>query len=200
MSAVDRERVGFFGGSQAGWIIPLAAQQLRPPPRFQIILSGAAVSTGVEGYYSALTGDGNRPPQVRDRAEVERRVRAFDGPAGFDPAPLLAASTVPTLWILGDEDESVPTFASLEALDAIRRGGNRSHTVIHYPGVDHELRDRDGRPAPVGRDSIAWLRSIGILNGREKAAGRPARENADRHEKGRQNRSGVPGGAIGVGS
>src|SRR6185503_7813205 len=59
-AGVDPSRLGFFGASQAGWIIPLAAEQLDPKPRFQIILSGAAVSTGIEAYYSQLTGDGQR--------------------------------------------------------------------------------------------------------------------------------------------
>ena len=31
---IDQTRVGFFGASQAGWIIPLATRLLDPPPRF----------------------------------------------------------------------------------------------------------------------------------------------------------------------
>ena len=51
-----------------------SSQVPRTSPRFSVILSGPAVSTGVEQYYSDLTGDGNRPPQVADRAFVERTV------------------------------------------------------------------------------------------------------------------------------
>ena len=35
-------RLGFFGASQAGWIIPLAAELTRTRPRYQVILSGNA--------------------------------------------------------------------------------------------------------------------------------------------------------------
>jgi dienelactone hydrolase len=123
---VDSSRLGFFGASQAGWIIPLAAELTRRPPRFNVILSGPAVSTGVEQYYSDLTGDGTRAPQVSDRAEVERLVLGFDGSPGFDPAPLLKASRVPTLWLLADHDESVPVFASVKVLAGIQAGGDNS--------------------------------------------------------------------------
>lgn len=155
---IDPERVGFFGASQAGWIIPLAGERLDPPPRFQVILSGAAVSTGVEDSYSRLTGDGISTPLLRDEEEIRRRVAAFDGPAGFDPAPLLRSQRIPTLWLLGGRDESVPTFASLPVLESIRASGNDAHTTIVYPNADHGLRDRDsGRPAPIWDDLLPWL-------------------------------------------
>ena len=78
---VDATRIGFFGASQAGWIIPLAAELTRTRPRFHVILSGNAVSTGVEQYYSDLTGDGTRAPQLADRAEIERLVVELQRPA-----------------------------------------------------------------------------------------------------------------------
>ena len=161
---VDPARVGFFGASQAGWIIPLAAGLARRPPRFQIILSGPAVPTGVEQYYSDLTSDGTGAPRVADRAEVERLTLRFNGRAGFDPLPVLSASRVPALWLLGGRDLSVPTFASIRVLDAIRAGGNHSHTVVVYPTADHGLREVDtGTPAPIWDDMTRWLRERQIL-------------------------------------
>ena len=158
---VDTTRLGFFGASQAGWIIPLAAELTRTRPRYHIILSGNAVSTGVEQYYSDLTGDGTRPPQVADRAEIERLVMSFRGPAGFDPAPVLLASRTPTLWLFGDHDESGPTFASVRVLDGIRATGNDRHTVIRYPNANHALRDiATDEAVPLWDDMAAWLRQI----------------------------------------
>jgi dipeptidyl aminopeptidase/acylaminoacyl peptidase len=91
---------------------------------------------------------------------------SFSGRAGFDPSPVLSASRIPTLWLLGGRDASVPTFASLRALDAIRAAGNVSHTVVVYPAVDHGLRDVDtGRPAPIWDDMMDWLKERGVLAG-----------------------------------
>jgi pimeloyl-ACP methyl ester carboxylesterase len=53
-----------------------------------------------------------------------------DRPAGSEPADRLRASRVPTMWLLGERDESVPTFATVRVLDSIRASGNLSHTAI----------------------------------------------------------------------
>jgi len=150
--------VGFFGASQAGWVIPLAARLTQRPPQFNIILSGAAVSTGEEAFYSMLTGDGLRPAQVSDLAEAHRRLRERPGAEGFDPRPLLAASTIPTLWLLGGRDWSVPTLASVAVLDSITRAGRGAHTVLVYPEAGHDLRDvASGKAAPVWGNLLTWL-------------------------------------------
>ena len=101
---------------------------------------------------------------MSDRAEAERLTRSFSGRAGFDPLPVLGASRVPTLWLLGGRDLSVPTFASARVLDSIRASGNVSHTVIVYPAADHGLRDVEtGKPVPLFDDMMRWLGARGVL-------------------------------------
>jgi pimeloyl-ACP methyl ester carboxylesterase len=152
----------------------MASAQLTPPPCFNVVISGAAVSTGVEELYSALTGDGFRAPQLTDVDEIEKRVTDFSGPPGFDPVPVLAGLNVPTLWLLGERDESVPTFASVRALDALRAAGNASITVIVYPDTNHGLRHvATGEPAPLWTDMRAWMKTLGVLDrGRRHGRGR----------------------------
>lgn len=162
---IDSFRVGFFGASQVGWIIPLAAEQVDAKPRFHILISGPAVSTGVEASYSQLTGDGIRNPEVTDEAEIKRRVEAFAGPPGYAPLPLLKRQRIPTLWLLGERDESVPTFATVRALDLIQAEGNDAHTVIVYPGANHGLRHATtGEEMPIWRDLKAWLQQIAVVD------------------------------------
>lgn len=163
-NGVDTTRVGFFGASQAGWIIPLAAERAKHRPRFQVLLASPAVSTGVEQYYSDLSGDGSRPPQVADRRELEARVLAYRGPQGYDPAPVLARTSVPTLWMLGDRDQSVPTFASRRVLDSLATVGVTAHTLVRFANADHFLRDADGgAQPPVWSEMMAWMRAQGIV-------------------------------------
>lgn len=164
-AGVDTARVGFFGASQAGWIIPLAAERTRHRPRFHVLLASPAVSTGLEHYYSDLSGDGSRPPRVPDRRELEARVLAYEGPAGYDPAPVLARTRVPSLWMLGERDLSVPTFASRRVLDSLARAGVTAHTVVAFPNADHFLRDADGGPQPpVWNEMMSWLASRGVID------------------------------------
>ena len=166
-TGVDPARLGFFGASQAGWIVPLAALRLDPQPRFHILLSAPAVSTGIEGYYSQLTGDGRRAPEIADPLVVRSRVADYTGPAGFDPAPAWMELRIPTLWLLGDRDESVPTFATVRVLESIREAGNEAHTVVVYPELDHALRDvRTRKSAPLWRDIRSWLERERVLDAR----------------------------------
>ena len=89
---------------------------------------------------------------------------SFTGRPGFDPAPVLLASRTPTLWLLGDRDESGPTFASVRVLDTIRATGNDRHTVIRYPNANHALRDvATGDAVPMWDHMMTWLRQTHIL-------------------------------------
>ncbi|OLC65677.1 MAG: hypothetical protein AUG06_08025 [Actinobacteria bacterium 13_1_20CM_2_65_11] len=40
--------------------------------------------------------------------------------SGYDPSPALAALQVPTLWLLGSNDRTVPTHVCAEILDGMK--------------------------------------------------------------------------------
>ena len=72
---------------------------------------------------------------------------------------------MPTLWLLGERDLSVPTFATVRVLDSIRTAGNLSHTVIVYADANHGLRNvTTGEPAPMWVDALSWLQKIGVMH------------------------------------
>lgn len=153
---IDAQRVGYLGLSQAGWIIPLAAD-VGPPPRFAILLSGPAISIALEEFYSVLTGDGRSPNVSRDLAAIRAQTDAFTGPPGYDPQPVLARVRVPSLWLLGELDLSVPTWASERVLAELQKQG-LPITLVTYPGAGHNLRGPDQRPNPrIWQDIDAFL-------------------------------------------
>jgi dienelactone hydrolase len=128
---VDPERVGLFGGSQAGWIIPLAADVKKDVP-FNVILSGPATSYGVEMFYSSLTGEGERPGLGLSSDEVEHRLNTWDGLAGYEPLPVLSRSKTPTLWLFGEKDTDIPARRSASILKNLQEHG-APYTIIMYP-------------------------------------------------------------------
>jgi pimeloyl-ACP methyl ester carboxylesterase len=147
-------RCGFFGASQAGWIIPVASARLERPADFHILLSAPAVSTGIEGRYSALSGD---HPAIENARALQTGLAPLEGPAGFDPLPLWNELRVPTLWLLGERDGSVPTFATLQILEALRGAGHAEHALVTFPNAGHDLRDADtGEPCPVWDHVVQW--------------------------------------------
>jgi uncharacterized protein len=140
-------RCGFFGASQAAWVIPLASTRTVRQPQFHILLSGPAVSTGVEGYYSGLTGDGTEDPTMTDQRTVESSTLSYSGDPGFDPRPLWDSLHTPTLWLLGDRDLSVPTFATARVIDDLVKTTHPEHTLVRFPNAGHDLRDVESRKA-----------------------------------------------------
>lgn len=159
---IDGARVGFFGPSQAGWIIP-AAIGAAPAGEvaFAVIFSGPATSVGLEYAYSEATGDGIRAHDALTPEQIDARVDAYKGPSGFDTAPMLRALKTPTLWLLGDADESIPIRHTERNLRALIAAGVPI-TLRIYPGGNHALFGPSG-PIAWWVDVEKWLRANRIL-------------------------------------
>jgi len=130
---VDPARIGLFGVSQAGWIIPLAAS-LSPDVKFMILVVGPTVSVGVENYYSNLV-------EFSPSASLEdayARARVYTGPHGYDPRRTLESLSTPGMWLLGGVDRSIPTPLTVEVLQSLQDAGHPYRWVV-YPGADHNL-------------------------------------------------------------
>lgn len=138
---VDTMRIGVFGVSQAGWVIPLVAPRA-PRLAFAVIMSGPAVSTDEEEAFSRLSGEdkdhfGWKPPPIPFDS-INAVVAATRSGGGYVPETSLAAMTVPTLWVFGEWDNSIPVKKSVEALEALAKAGNR-FTIRVFPGGQHGL-------------------------------------------------------------
>jgi dienelactone hydrolase len=156
---VDPDRVGFVGFSQAGWITPLAASRSRDVA-FVVIISGPAVSVGEEIAYSKLAGEDPGSEQGVADAEIERRMRAFKGPHGYDPRPVLQALSTPSFWILGEKDRSIPLATTVSVLEDLARTQDKPISLHVIPGVNHGLRDpATGRQPDFWRPMEAWFRA-----------------------------------------
>jgi pimeloyl-ACP methyl ester carboxylesterase len=141
---IDRNRIGLAGVSQAGWIVPLAAEKTQPA--FMLLIVGPTVSIGVENFYSDIVEVTNAPVEDGYRA-----LPSFSGVHGFDPRPVLESLNVPGLWLLGGEDRSIPTPATVAILDQLIASG-RPYRYVVFPGVGHNL-------PPSWPDIDPWLAS-----------------------------------------
>jgi dienelactone hydrolase len=158
----DRTRLGFVGVSQAGWIIPSAMAAARSGEvRFAVIQSGPAGSVGQEYAYSEATGDGFRPHEALTTAEIDARVDAYSGPPGFDNLPSLRVDRIPILWLLGEDDESIPVRHTTRNLQQLARDGVPI-TIRTYPGANHALFVAS-RPVGFWADVRTWLEDQGVI-------------------------------------
>jgi pimeloyl-ACP methyl ester carboxylesterase len=145
---IDPARIGLVGVSQAGWIIPVAAAKSKPA--FMIMLVGPTVSVGIEGFFSRIVEHGSGTVE-----EGNRQLPLFKGFHGFDPKPVLETLDVPGLWLLGEDDRSIPTPATVAILDELIAAGRPFARVV-FPGFGHDLSQ-----APIGSEIDRWLSRIG---------------------------------------
>jgi dienelactone hydrolase len=160
---VDKSRVGLLGFSQAGWIAPLAASRSNAVA-FVVLISGPAVSVGEEIFYSRLAGEDPGSEQGLSDAEIDRRMREFKGPDGYDPVPVLSKLATPSLWILGEQDRSIPVARTRDTLERIKREMARPITTHVITGVNHRLMDPAGRQPDYWRTVESWLRAQKIIS------------------------------------
>jgi pimeloyl-ACP methyl ester carboxylesterase len=128
--------VGFWGVSQAAWVIPRAAV-LNGHAGFIIIVSGPTTTTGEQMEYSRITGEhdpgAGMTPQNAERLMSERP------PTGFDPVPDLETLNIPGLWLQGDHDWRIPAIKSVCILERLIKESNRPYAYHIFPGAGHAI-------------------------------------------------------------
>ncbi|MEU4408427.1 prolyl oligopeptidase family serine peptidase [Streptosporangium sp. NPDC023963] len=180
---VDPAKVGMWGLSEGGWVVPIAAA--RSSDIAFVVLVGAnglpplrqqtwAVAAGLRK--AGVSGS------LIDRAEFNLYRTIADGgmfpEPYYEPEPTIAAMRQPVLAIWGTHDlltppeESPPIFAR-----ALEKGGNKHYTFRFFPGAEHAAhRSPDGgvtrspELAPGYADLVgSWVGDV--TAGRPPAAG-----------------------------
>ena len=162
---LDHSRIGLVGGSQAGWIIPLAATR-EPAIGFAVIESGPTVSVGESSDYSTYTSQGNAP-LPESLAQINAQVK-HDGPSGFDPRPSLRRLRIPILWLFGGLDMNQPTDLDVDALQQLRAQTGADYSWQVFPngnhgifqvktGLNSELEHSPGMPSEFFTTLTDWL-------------------------------------------
>jgi dipeptidyl aminopeptidase/acylaminoacyl peptidase len=148
---IDPNMIGVEGFSQGGWIAPLAASK-SSDVAFAISVSGPTASVGQEIYYSDLTEGGTLLGEASDMA------RDYTGPHGYVPETALQNLDVPSLWLFGAQDDSIPVPLSIEILDSFISKQDKDFTYIVYPTGTHGMVDADtGAYYPFLLDALNWL-------------------------------------------
>ncbi|WP_412543419.1 alpha/beta hydrolase [Longispora sp. K20-0274] len=172
---IDARRIGLWGASQAGWVMPKVAAGT-PGIAFVIAMSPAVnwLQQGRFNLLAELRARGASPAEIRaavDRSDRERRL--LDSGASYadyrrepdaDPdltadrwtfisrnyrsdatADLTAAANVPTLLLLGGHDTNVDVADT----EAGYRATLRAVLVRHYPEATHGMVRKSLEDSPV---------------------------------------------------
>lgn len=148
---INPEKIIVMGGSQAGWIIPVVVSLVDVSSA--VIISGPTVSVGEEIFYSALAENGQHSQE-----DADAMLGDFRGPDGFDNIAYIRRMKVPSFWIYGGRDVSIPVRKCIAKLNAARSESALEIDIKVYDEADHGLYNevthrREGFPDAI----IAWL-------------------------------------------
>ncbi len=146
---VDPARVGLIGASQAGWIAPRAA--VTSHASFVALAAAPTVPERTANLYERLTAG---EEGALSRAQIADRLRK-EGSQGYDPAPDIAAMTMPGLWEFGTKDEHTPLEESVSVLEPLQAQGH-DVTVLTFP-AGHGLLDNPPSDPDAPPTMIDWV-------------------------------------------
>ena len=141
---IDKNKIGFFGESQAGWTITTIEDN--NIVKFSIIINGPAVSYGEFEYYASLTGNNDTKFQYTDCNNINLDSiynllydNRNENVSGYDPEQGLIQMQQPSLFIIGLRDLHVPARLDLEDLTDIKENYNKNWEIITIENADHAL-------------------------------------------------------------
>jgi len=114
---IKAKRVGFHGGSQGGWTVPLAMLR-HDQAAFAVLASAPATTVDQTDLWAGFSNGGASMP-AQSTEEMLAQVRSTH--SGYDPLPALQALGKPTLWLLGTNDRTVPTAVCVEILNSLHK-------------------------------------------------------------------------------
>lgn len=132
-SGVDPTRIGLYGISQAGWVMPLAAT-LSPDVKFVAAVVGPTIEVGPLYYFAGLATDPSKSFEA-----LSALIPSYAGVKGYNPRAALDALSIPMLYQMGTTDRVVPYRECADVLTALIASG-KPITLKSYPN-GHELRE-----------------------------------------------------------
>lgn len=156
--ANDKVPIGLMGASQAGWIIPLAAEKNKKV-KFMAIFSGSLITAKEQLRFQFYTNGNEKFWDTH--SEEEARKHVFQDPDRYEftdtnPNDALSKLSIPGLWIFGGKDIQIPVKLSIEYLEILKSKG-KNYQYKLYPNLGHNtsFSDSEGPMHYV----IDWVKS-----------------------------------------
>ncbi len=147
--------LGLMGFSQAGWIIPIAAQKLNAI-KFMIIFSGPVVNTLEQLRFQFYTNGNNKFWDSHSQTDALHHIKNDIDRYNFTPTePRNALSTLKIngLWIFGAKDIQIPVELSKAKINELKAEG-RLFEYIEFPELGHNT---SSSAEPMNK-AIEWIR------------------------------------------
>ena len=153
--------IGLLGFSQAGWIIPIAAEK-NSRVNFMVIFSGPVITTLEQLRFQFYTNGDERFWDKHTESEARKHIKYDPDRYQFeptDPQIQLSKLTIPGLWIFGGRDIQIPSSLCIENLDKQIKNGKR-YQYLFYPSLGHKTAFSN-LTEPVN-SAIQWIKRLNI--------------------------------------
>ena len=149
--------IGILGFSQAGWIMPIAANN-NPLVKFMVLFSCPTVTTLEQlrfQFYTAGRADfwnNHSESEVREHIKNDADRYQFKS---TDPKDDLRSLSIPALWLFGEKDIQIPVKLCIEQINALKVQGKPFEYVL-FPALGHSTAfGKDTAPVDI---SIQWIK------------------------------------------
>ncbi len=152
-------QIGLIGFSQAGWIIPLAAEKNKEV-NFMAIFSGPVISTLEQLRFQFYTNGNEKFWDTHTELDASEHIKSDTDKYQFvetNPQKQLSKLTIPGLWIFGGKDIQVPVSLSMENLNKLKKKGKKYEYSL-FPALGHNTSFSQS-PEPV-KKVIHWIKKI----------------------------------------
>jgi uncharacterized protein len=155
---VDPSRVGLWGVSEGGWVVPIAAAR-SSDVAFVILVSAPNVSPQSQAVW--VFDDHLRrigAPEGLRQAAIHAIPMGEFNYSRHNPVPALRNLRLPVLALYGTHDRAVPVLQSSRVLaEALESGGNGDFAIRFFEGADHDLRVDDAFAAGYLETMANWV-------------------------------------------
>lgn len=151
--------LGLMGFSQAGWIIPMAANK-NHNVSFMILFSGPVITTLEQLRFQFYTQGNSSFWETHTEAEAREHIRSAPDRYQFtdtDPRDALATLSIRGLWLFGSKDVQVPVRLSIEHLNALKAQG-KPYEYHLFPELGHNTTSPESQE-PISI-AVQWIKTI----------------------------------------
>lgn len=149
--------IGLLGFSQAGWIIPIAANN-NPLVNFMVLFSCPTI-TSLEQLRFQFYTNGNTDFWVNHTEEDARNHIKNDSDRyqfiSTDPKVALRNISAPSLWLFGEKDIQIPVKLCIEQINELKTKGKHFEYIL-FPNLGHNTAFADDK-SPV-EITINWIK------------------------------------------
>lgn len=149
--------IGLVGFSQAGWIIPIAANK-NSLVDFMVLFSGSIVPTLEQLRFQLFTNgkldfwDNHTEIEAREHIRNDADRYKFEN---TDPYDALSTLSIPGLWLFGDKDIQIPAKLSIERLNTLKAQG-KPYEYCLFSTLGHNVAFSDStEPLEI---AIHWIK------------------------------------------